>query len=613
MSTPDDALSEENPRTFNFAYLVLAITLLLTIGTSYIFYDNSRSKDAIRFGNEVSRIQSVVENRINIYGALLNGSRGFIQIDDDLNRTKFHGYVSSLNLERNYPGIRRIGFIKTVTRDERNGLIEKMKGEGYPDFDIYPTSEKDLYQALIYLEPLAESDKGAVGFDIASDTARQKVLETATDLGSVIASGKLSPLLENDAANRPVVALFLPVYRGGVVPETVEERKALLEGFVYGSFQPETFLTEIMRDGTPGDLWVKIYDNEAAAENLLAAYEDQPAERTPSFTLEDHFESNVIDVKGRNWYIEYGTLPLFMSQSSVGLTPLIFLTGICFSLLLFGLTYKEAAARAALQRTTGKLHDARRQREILFEKEQRSRVKAEQANLAKDEFIGIISHELKTPLNAIAGWTTILRDEDLSRDTKETALMKIERNLRMQAGLIEQILNYSDIMSQRLDMDGKPVNISNIFEDSYREVVPAAEEKHVGLNKENRLNGHLVMGDEEKLRIVFMNLLSNAIKFTSPEGLVDARIYQDADSIRFEIEDNGSGISSADLGRIFEHYQQADGTRTRAHGGLGLGLTISKHIVKLHHGTISAESEGPGKGSKFTVKLPYKKETKAVY
>ncbi len=613
MSTLPDTLSEEKTRAFNFAYLVLAITLLLTIGTSYIFYENSRSKDAIRFANEVSRVQAVIENRINIYGALLNGSRGFIQAAENLDRSKFHSYVQSLNLEKNYPGIRRIGFIKSLKKDEVAALSERMRAEGYPDFDIFPFADKDSFQTLIYLEPLDESDRTAVGFDVGSDASRHAILENARDFGSVTASGKLSPLLERDVANRPVVALFLPVYKGGDIPGTMQERKERIDGFVYGSFQPETFLSEIMRDGTPGDLWVKIYDNELKPENLLAQTENGQAERTETFAVEDHFVSNVIDIKGRKWHIEYGSLPLFMSQSSVGWTPLIFLTGTCFSFLLFGLTYKEAAARSALQKTTGKLYDSQKQREVLFENEQKSRLAAEQANLAKDEFIGIISHELKTPLNAIAGWTTILRSDDLSRDTRETALAKIERNLRMQASLIEQILNYSDIMSQRLDMDGKPVNISSIFEDAFREIVPAAEEKHIELHKENRLNGHMIMGDEEKLRIVFLSLLSNAIKFTPPDGLVDARIFQNADSVLLEVEDSGEGIPSENLSRIFERYQQADGTSTRAYGGLGLGLTISKHIVKLHHGTISAESEGTGKGAKFTVRFPYRKETKAVY
>ena len=270
------------------------------------------------------------------------------------------------------------------------------------------------------------------------------------------------------------------------------------------------------------------------------------------------------------------------------------------------MTYWEASARVKLQRTAAELFETQKEKEKLYEEEQKSRQTAERANAAKDEFIAIISHELKTPLNAIAGWARILKTHDITEETRNTALQKIDKNLRTQAGLVEQLLTYSDIISGNIGVDEKQVNFSALVEETLSEMEPVAHEKNIALLKENKLNGEVVAGDTDQLKIVLECLLKNAVKFTEPGGQIDTSLTRSGEMVQFTVKDSGRGISSDFMPFIFDQYRQADTPNIRDYGGLGLGLTISRYIVGLHGGKIEAASEGKGKGSVFTLQLPCK-------
>jgi signal transduction histidine kinase len=298
---------------------------------------------------------------------------------------------------------------------------------------------------------------------------------------------------------------------------------------------------------------------------------------------------------------------MFQDESGTRWTPVVFLIGLCVSLLIFGMTHRDASARYALHRRTLDLISAQKENQLLLEAEQASRIAAERANEAKNEFLALVSHELKTPLNAIAGWNRILKTKGLSDETRETAVEKIDKNLRLQAAIVEELLNFSDIMSSGFTTIGKNVNIREVFESAVSTVSVAAFQKGVSLVNENILDGEQVLGDPERLKLAIVNILSNAVKFTPKGGTVTAEAYRSDDRVKCVISDDGLGIPPEFLPHVFEQYRQSDRPATRRYGGLGLGLTIADHIVKVHNGTIEAESEGVGGGAKFTISLPVRK------
>lgn len=594
----------EKSKILKFPYLILAVSILLTIGITYNFYQSARAKDLTRFTNEVGHVQSAIENKINAHVALLTGARGFAESADELKRKNFAGYVGSLNLEQNYAGILGIGYSRVIKRDERENFIKKQKSENHPDFQIFPEGERDSYHVVNYLEPENDFNKKLVGFDMAADANHSAALEQARDSGMSAATGKIISTRDRETKDEPGFLIYLPVYKDKKTPATVEERRQNVTGYIFSSFRAKDFFGEVQRNVSASGIETKIYDAETKPENLMWQTTTAAAQNFAGEIDKPYRVQNELNVAGRKWIAEYNSLPEFAAQSSIGWTPLIFLCGMIFSFLLFGMTYWEAFARAGLENTAEQLLESERQKQNLLEKEHEARLAAEQANATKDEFIAVISHELRTPLNAIAGWSRILRTENLSTNTQNLALEKIDKNLRAQTTLVEELLGYSQILSGNVNLEGSQIEFNRVFETTFEEIEPKAREKSIEFLKDNQLNGQLILGDEDKLKIVIHNLLTNAVKFTHHGGRVETRLSEDAGTIQMCVTDNGRGISPEFLPHIFDRFSQADTSITRGFGGLGLGLTISNHIVKLHNGIIEASSEGVGKGSVFILKLP---------
>jgi len=236
--------------------------------------------------------------------------------------------------------------------------------------------------------------------------------------------------------------------------------------------------------------------------------------------------------------------------------------------------------------------------------EQMARTEAEQANRLKDEFLATVSHELRTPLHAVLGWTHMLRSGTLDEATAARAIETIERNAKSQAQLVEDILDVSRVITGKLRLSIAPVDVASIISAAIDAVQLAAESKGIQLEVTFDPSARRVSGDAGRLQQVVWNLLSNAIKFTPSGGRVQVRLERAGSDAQIKVSDTGEGIRSDFLPFIFDRFSQADGTSTRKHGGLGLGLAIVRHLVELHGGVVEADSPGEGLGATFTIKLP---------
>jgi PAS domain S-box-containing protein len=244
-----------------------------------------------------------------------------------------------------------------------------------------------------------------------------------------------------------------------------------------------------------------------------------------------------------------------------------------------------------------------RERELLLVSEQAARRDAEAANRAKDEFLATLSHELRTPLNAIVGWAHLLKTGQLDEGQRARAVDVIDRNAKAQSQIVADVLDVSRIVMGKLRLDVRPVLLSEVVEEALDTLRPAAAAKDIRL--EATLGGTArVSGDPDRLQQVVWNLLSNAIKFTPGGGRVHVRLRRADGHVDVVVEDTGTGIRPDFLPHVFERFRQSDSSSTRAHGGLGLGLALVRHLVELHGGTVSAESRGEGQGATFTVRLP---------
>jgi signal transduction histidine kinase len=244
------------------------------------------------------------------------------------------------------------------------------------------------------------------------------------------------------------------------------------------------------------------------------------------------------------------------------------------------------------------------ERARLLAREQEARREAEAANTMKDEFLAMLSHELRTPLTTILGWARMLRAKQVGPDMSEQALATIERNAELQSRLIEDLLDVSRIVAGKLSVEIEPVDLARIVDAALETVRTTAATKEIQLIVNvDRFNAP-VLGDPMRLEQVVVNLLSNAIKFTERGGVVDVRLREMGASVELAVHDTGSGIRPEFLPYVFDRFRQDKSLRSRTPGGLGLGLTIVRHLVERHGGTVEAASPGQGQGATFTVRLP---------
>lgn len=228
----------------------------------------------------------------------------------------------------------------------------------------------------------------------------------------------------------------------------------------------------------------------------------------------------------------------------------------------------------------------------------------EEANRMKDEFIATLSHELRTPLTAVTGWVQLLRSGELSDTQQEKALEVIYRNLTVQEQLINDLLNVSRIVTGRMKIELQPAYPAPMIEEAIDSLRPTIEAKSLRLTLDLDSRVGPIQLDPPRFHQIVWNLVSNAVKFTPKKGHIHVSLKRLNSRLTFQVADSGEGIDKRFLPYVFERFRQADSSRARPHGGLGIGLAIAKHLVELHGGTIFAESEGVGKGSAFSVTLP---------
>jgi PAS domain S-box-containing protein len=243
------------------------------------------------------------------------------------------------------------------------------------------------------------------------------------------------------------------------------------------------------------------------------------------------------------------------------------------------------------------------ERAELLDRESRAREQAEEASRLKEEFLATVSHELRTPLNAVVGWSRLLRTGQLDRDGASHAVEVIERNAAAQRQIIEDLLDVSRIVSGKLRINTQPVDVLLAIHAAIESVRPAAEAKDIRIATHVEAPDTIVRADLERMQQVFWNLLANAVKFTPSGGAVDVYLERHGSLAEIRIEDSGPGIPAEFLPRIFDRFSQADGSSTRKHGGLGLGLAIVRHLIELHGGTVSASNREDG-GAVLSVQLP---------
>src|SRR5688500_3330186 len=523
-----------------------ALLVVLSIGSAaaanYVA-ESARERDQLRFEAAAQQAHEAIRDRVEGYIALLRATSGLFAAVSEVDRALFHAYVERLELTRRYPGLQGIGFSKRIRPGEMATLPERMRGQGFLSLRHWPEHPGEEKHAILYLEPLDDENSATLGFDMSADPVRRAAMERARDTGLGEGSGKVPVTRARVPEPGPGFIVFVPVYAGGRVPETVEERRAALEGFVYGPFSADELMWGIFGGETPRQIQVEIFDGAQVSEEALmhrsgGAPPGAAAPERRLITLREFSSHTTLDMAGRVWTVQFRSGPSFPRDAAWRFVPLVLAGGLAAAGVLFAITRGQVRARDQAEALA--MENAQ-----LYRQAEGARAEAEVANRAKDEFLATLSHELRTPLTAILGWTRILRKEEVDEPTRVRGLEVIERNVQAQTRLIEDVLDVSRIITGKMQLNVRRIELPAVIDAAIESVRPAADAKKIVV--EANVEGPAsIAGDGERLQQVVWNLLSNAIKFTPSGGRIEVRLRSEDDEVSLEVTDSGKGIPSED-------------------------------------------------------------------
>jgi signal transduction histidine kinase/CheY-like chemotaxis protein len=545
-------------------------------------------EDHAEFLTDAQQLHRQLQSGLNSYVEVVRTGAVLLSADNEINGAEFRRFVDALQLPERYPAMDGMGFAQCIRRADLTRVLRTLALDGNR-IRPWPRTTRGESCPMVFLEPVRSRNPRTLGFDLSSESLLLEAMVTARDSGQPQLSRHFDALTFWDAnQSQANVMAFVPVYRHSTRQRTIEERRRTFLGLVFSPLDTRRLFEHVVDLKAPG-LEFQVFDGPTpSADHALGGL-------ATGATRARYHTARTVQVAGREWLFEArmagddaAIIPRAAAQTFAG--------GFILSFLFFVITRAQVRAWETAARHEAEL---RASADALQERE----TQANAANRAKDEFLATLSHELRTPLNVVLGWVGMLRKRMMTEERAAHALEIIERNARQQAELIDDLLDVSSIITGKLQLELRLLDFAAIVSTVTESLRPGAVAKGVLLHFSSPEKA-AVKGDPDRLRQTVWNLLSNAVKFTPAGGSVQVELTCDPGAVRLSVRDTGVGISAEFLPRVFDRFQQADSSTTRAHSGVGLGLAIVRELVELHGGTVQAESAGLGQGAVFTISLP---------
>jgi signal transduction histidine kinase len=579
-------------------YTLFVVACALSAYAAFYVSSTDEERQRDQFFTDAQETRNRIEVRLDTYIEVVRDGTALLAASNEIHFGDFRAFVKRLSLPERYPGIVGIGFTQHVPRQNLRSFVRAIELDGVSPLRIRPEGERPEYDAIIFMEPMDRQTRGAIGFDLGVDPVQRDAMDRARDSGLPVLAGQSNAPFDGIAPDS--VILYVPVYRNGAPTGSVEERRRALFGFVFSPLRAGMLLEQAVASTQP--ITFEVYDGvQPLAERLIHS------SATP--TLLPQYESSApLSVAGRQWLLvikSVDSVPTLLPRPVRN----TFIGGLTLSLLLFAVLRIQIGAWETAKRHEAELRASEwavrasesRLREALV-REQEARAQAQAADRAKDDFLVAVSHELRTPISAMLGWLSMMKNGTVREDRRAHALDVVERNARLQARLIEDLLDVSRILLGRMSVDLQPLAVAPAVTFVVDSLRPSAETSGVDLHTPVMATPGMIQGDVARVQQIVWNLVSNAIKFTPSGGQVDVELTDDGQFVEIRVRDTGIGIEEKFLPHVFERFSQAGGS-TAPQSGLGLGMAITKHLVELHRGKIEAFSEGRDKGTTFVVRF----------
>ncbi len=599
-----------HPRT---SWLVLAVMVAATVAVWRLSVADVERRIEEQFHRRVDETHAAIEDRMLHYQQVLRGAVGFFAGSNGVERDEWQDYVRKLELDERVPGMEGMGFVARIPARARSLHVDAVRNDGLPEYRVWPESSREELYPVVYLAPLSTRNLRSFGFDMGSQPVLLAAMSRARLSGLMTATAQVELAHESTEDRQAGFIIFSPIYRRGVAVETPGDRQRALLGFVYSRFRGQDVMRGILGNKS-GELAFGIYDGQVPSSMALlagAVLPDRVTASARSLRAERRFS-----VAGRSCLVRYDAGPQFEAHVTEWQPVVVLIGGLFIDLLLFFVigslsqTHKRAVTIAArlTERTREAANILRAQQVELV----RAKNSAEEATLAKSQFLARMSHEMRTPLNGIVGMLDLTLMTSLTRDQSEF-LRTASTSASSLLDIINEVLDFSKIEAGKLSIDTTSFSLRELLGVVVRGLAVKAQEKGLeivvpaGARMPDRWRG-----DPMRLRQVLTNLIGNAIKFTERGEIVVAASWEKTASgarmLRFRVTDTGIGVPKERQSAIFEPFTQADETVSRRYGGTGLGLSISTQLVTLMGGQLSVQSE-LGKGSTFSFELPLEPES----
>ncbi|MFO7672463.1 MAG: CHASE domain-containing protein [Lutibacter sp.] len=568
------------------SFAILIVGIGLTIAVAIYTKNKTETLAKQEFALLCNEIKTKITTRLNTHALFLRSGSSFFAASDTVSRKEWEKFIGSSKYENYLPGIQGVGFSVIIKKEQLQQHIQQIRNEGFPEYTVRSAGNKEIYTSIIYIEPFADKNLRAFGYDMYAEPIRRKAMEQACDNDIATLSGKVLLVQETDKDLQAGTLMYVPVYRNGLPTNTLEERRAAIIGWVYSPYRMVDLMQGVLgRWDLNYAIHLQIYDNDSISQNSLLFDSDGKD------TI-DHTDKSVeiltipIAFNGKKWTLQFSKSNSQFAYYQRNVVIVLF-SGFIISFLLFFLSVSFFNTRFKAQQL------------------KESEIKLIELNASKDKFFTIIGHDLKSPFNAIIGFGNLLM-----KQVKHKNIEKIEmygslilQSSNMAMDLLLNLIQWSLSQTGKMKFNPEQFDMVACIDTNTLMFNNIASQKSITI-KNILPQSASVLADHAMISTVLRNLISNAIKFTMPGGEIIVSAMEKQTELIISVTDSGVGISKNSIVKLFRIDQNHSTAGTNNETGTGLGLILCKDFVEKHHGKIWVESE-EGKGSTFYFSLPY--------